>query len=242
MTRRGLRGAATILMVAATAACAPGLVPPAHTTGPSLQEITPTTSTPASATSTTEPATPPATLTPHLAPPPPGTQWAANSIVHLRFAVPNTWTVLDPTKLHGADFVNPAMRQMAARLGVSPDQMAAQVSRARIFTVSNTRPPADIVMTDLPVAGMLTDASIAQQFADLTGTTKNIHISRGHSPGVGPVTQVSLAIPIAGRAPLQSDAGIFSTSEAVFMVFVTAADRPTADRLYNQAISTMDLY
>lgn len=242
MTRRGLRGAATIIMVAATAACSPGLVQAAHTTGTS-PAVSSSNTTPSSATPTSEGASSPATLTPRLAAPPPGTQWAANSIVHLRFAVPDTWTVLDPTKLHSADFVNiPSMRQMAARLGVSPEEMAAQVSRARIFTVSSSRPPADIVLTDLPVTGMLTDASIVQQFATLTGSTKNIHLSRGESPGVGHVTQVSLVVPMAGRAPLQSEAGIFSTSDAVFIVFVTATDRATVDRLYNQAMNTMALY
>ena len=154
--------------------------------------------------------------------------------IGVRVAVPDDMTVLDAAVLTSGD-AGAVLDEMAARLGLTHDQMATQAAQLPLYAadakgtninlavIDMPRPPtADEIAPVLDQLGMH-DAQITQR-----------------STAVGPATSARGSVVVTDGAPPAYEQNLWAqTSTTVFSLTVTSGDEAVADSLFATELAAL---
>lgn len=173
---------------------------------------------------------------------PAGDQWVGSRSGHVRFAVPDTWLVIDPSKLNGPAISSaPAIKDLAARMGISPTALAAQMRGLKLMATSG-RSRTTAELTDPPLSVMPSDDALASEIGTLTGNPDSVQVVHQQSRfGDMAVTQYTMRIAGLTR-PVKSDLAMYVVHGQVWMLTVAGLDAPTVDRTFKQAVDTFSAW
>lgn len=165
-------------------------------------------------------------------PPPAGTQWVEVESEGIRFAVPESWSIVDPD---GAEIRGRKFEEIAGALGVSSAQARAMLEQVEIYVFS-TSPGENINVIDSPLSEVPTPAAIRASFKSLSATVRKIS-PVDTDAGDGQVAYYELRTP---DATLYGGSVFVGLDDAVANITVTARSEAKARRLTRQLLPTIE--
>lgn len=171
---------------------------------------------------------------------PAGDQWVGNQDGNVRFAVPVSWLVIDPSKLGGAGIESsPTVRDLASRMGTSPEVLAAQIKGIKVMAAYPGKSHVNAELTTSPLSQMPSDIALSTEVGILTGHPGSAQIA--HRNGAfGDMAVVRFATTVAGvTTAIRSELAVFIVEGQVWILTVSGTDASTVDRAFNHALATL---
>ncbi|GAA4116075.1 hypothetical protein GCM10022415_12890 [Knoellia locipacati] len=212
---------ATVLSLALTA-CGVLEGPPTRPAGSAVS----------SSTAAGSPSTAP-TPTPDL---PAGHAWQTVDEVSVTFAVPETWTAMNPKKLlEGGD--TSAFDEMASKMGVTSRQMMQAVGNADLLMLAPPRSgyADNISGLVVPLEGLPTDAQLMAELGKVSEAP--VVVTPGESPA-GPTISADYSLQVSGRT-VTGRSLFVETQDGVLNLSVSALDPATTKAVAETIASTM---
>ena len=172
---------------------------------------------------------------------PAGDQWVGSRTAHVRFAVPATWVVVDPTKFGGsAAFASsPVIKELATRMGISTQAFVAQMKGINVMAIYPGRVHANAALTTTPLSQMPSDAALDVEIGTVSGHPESVHIAHRRSL-FGDMAVAQYTTTVAGLPMvLRSHLAMFVVQGQVCSLEVTSSDASSADRAFNEAVATL---
>lgn len=167
---------------------------------------------------------------------PAGHAWQTVEDVSVSFAVPETWTAMNPKKLlEGGD--SSAFDEMAGRMGITSRQMMQAVGNADLLMLA---PPkrgyADNVSgLVVPLEGLPTQAQLEAELGKVSDVP--VVVTPGTSPA-GPIVTADYTIEVSGR-PVMGRSIFVETPDGVLNLSVSALEAVTTAEVSDTIVATM---
>jgi hypothetical protein len=201
--------------------------------------------TPAAVTSSATPDTAASSTTtsatPGTVPLPAGEQWLGKQEWGVRFAVPVSWEVIDPSKFAGMPALkaSPMIKDIATRMGVTPETLTAQMQGIKVMAIYPGRSRITAELTSSAMSAMPSDAALSTEIGTITGHPAAVQITHRNS-SFGDTAVVRYSLTAKGLlAPVTSEMGAFVVQGQVWILDITSADARAADRAFNHAVDTL---
>jgi hypothetical protein len=168
--------------------------------------------------------------------PPVGAVWATATGTGVRFAVPEEWSVIDPSALLEQGDAD-ALASAAESLGISPDQMKGVADQVDLLVMGppekDFAPNVNVVPN--PVAEMPGDAALK---ADLGTIGAKVSDIRPATTPLGDAKVVSYRLPM-GATTVRGRAIVAETPDGFTTITVSHVDDKDADAIAAQVLETL---
>lgn len=176
---------------------------------------------------------------------PAGNQWVGDQSGHVRFAVPVTWMVIDPAKLGGISGLasSPMIKDLANRMRIPPEVLVNQMKGIKVMAAYLGTPHVNAELTTTPMSVLPSDAALSAEIGTITGQPgTTVQVVHRHSR-VGDVAELRYTMMAKGMvAPVRSELATFVVQDQVWVLNVTSPDASSADRAFNDAVSTLSTW
>lgn len=175
---------------------------------------------------------------------PDGYVWRQVPSHQLEFAAPKPWTPLDPAELQGlaAADIPAEVSELAAQLGISPEQFITSLDRSSLLLVASPDSAANITVAEVP-GDSTPPADQIQKALGAVGATASS--AQESVTRVGPAVRVDYGVDVeldddAGQSLRVSGAQtIVDTGDGVLQFTVTARDAQRAADITDELLGTL---
>jgi hypothetical protein len=218
------------------AAGAPRSAPPSTPSTPLASSAPPATATPSAPSAPSPSALPPSTVpTPTDKPDGPTRRVESNGFT---FEVPRGWLELDAGEITDGAADRPEIKELADRLGISPEQLVSTMAQVDLFLFSDEGGRAGTVDNLNVIGGPVAQLNESQlQLGLLTAGAE--HLETLHvSSAVGDVLRVSYDLTLGART-VHAVAVALQHDDSGAVVTITAHDTATAQELATLVVDTV---
>lgn len=175
---------------------------------------------------------------------PSGDQWVGDHVGGVRFAVPATWLVIDPSKFGGVSGLqsSPMIKDLASRMGVTPEVLITQMKGIKVMAAYPGTARVNAELTTSPMSVLPSDAALSTEIGAITGHPGTVQVVHGHNR-FGDVAEAKYSLMAKGMlVPVRSELAAFVVQDQVWILNVTSTDARSADRAFNHAVETLSTW